>query len=221
MALPPPEKREPAPVTLTRRGRSHSLAVRTGGEGEPVAVHLDWDRPTREPGLLGFLQGLGGPPEVDLDLGCMYRLTTGRKGVVQALGGRLGARAAPPFIALDGDDRGGGEGETLRLFRPELIDLVVVFAMIYEGTETFARAGARVWVSGPEGAVLVPLDAPDPRNTFCAALALRYDGAALRVTREERYFYGHKECDERYGFGFRWVHGDEVTTRRQGGSKGS
>lgn len=206
MAASPPEE-TPSPITLARRGASHGFPLR-GGE-QPLVVHLDWVRPTRQAGLLGFLRGLGDASAVDLDLGCMVRLRDGRKSVVQALGDRFGARASPPYITLDADDRGGGAGETLRIHRPDLVDLAVVFAMIYEGTETFTAAGARLTVRAEGAEVLVPLDAPDPRNTFCAALLLRPEGAALRVTREERYFYGHKECDERYGFGFRWVAGDK------------
>ena len=51
---------------------------------------------------------------VDLDLGCMYELTDGTKGVVQPLGGFLGELNGAPYVKLSGDDRfGSGSGETI------------------------------------------------------------------------------------------------------------
>ena len=44
---------------------------------------------------------------VDLDLGCLYELADGRKGVIQALGNAFGSLNRRPWILLDGDDRTG------------------------------------------------------------------------------------------------------------------
>lgn len=47
----------------------------------------------------------------------MYELLSGEKGVIQALGRRMGVRGRPPYIYLDQDDRSGAsaEGENLYL----------------------------------------------------------------------------------------------------------
>ena len=51
---------------------------------------------------------------VDLDLGCLYELTDGTKGVVQPLGSFLGDLNEPPYVKLSGDDRfGSASGETI------------------------------------------------------------------------------------------------------------
>src|SRR5690606_40105293 len=61
---------------------------------------------------------LGG---VDLDLGCLYELADGSKGVIQALGNSFGALNTPPYIHLDGDDRTGSStgGENMHINRSE------------------------------------------------------------------------------------------------------
>ena len=57
----------------------------------------------------------GGGGNIDLDLGCLWELTTGHKGVVQALGNAFGDLDGPPFVKLDKDDRSGAatDGENL------------------------------------------------------------------------------------------------------------
>ena len=34
-------------------------------------------------------------------------------------------------------------------------------------------------------------------------------GGNVEVSKEERYFQGHQDCDEHYGFGFRWSAGSK------------
>jgi len=186
------------------------VSLKKGGGVQPIHINLNWDKPEAPKGIMGFLRGA--PEAADLDLGCMYRLKDGMKGVIQPLGERFGSRTHPPYIFLDKDDRSGAssDGENLYLVRPDLIDLVVVFAMIYEGSATFATVNGRLRIKDEGGSeVFVPLNTPDPRNTFCAVATIRPDGSSIRITKEERYFFGHKECDEVYGFGFRWVAGSK------------
>ncbi len=200
----------PAKVSLDKRGASSAVNLKKGGGVQAVHINLNWNRPEAAKGIMGFLRGT--PEAADLDLGCMYRMKDGMKGVIQPLGERFGSRTHPPYIFLDKDDRSGAsnDGENLYILRPDLIDLVVVFAMIYEGTATFATVGARLTLKDEGGAeVFVPLNNPDPRNTFCAVASIRPEGGSIRVTKEERYFFGHKECDAQYGFGFRWVAGSK------------
>lgn len=209
---PPPA---PAPkvnlgkVSLEKRGASHRVDLRKGGGTQPIQVNLNWDQPQASRGFLGSLMR---PGKVDLDLGCMYRLTTGEAGVIQPLGRSFGSRTSPPYIFLDQDDRTGSSasGENLCIFRPDLIDLVVVFALIYEGTANFSTVNGRLTLRDEAGSeVFVPLNTPDPTKPFCAVASVRRDGSTVRITKDERYFPGHRECDEAYGFGFRWTEGQK------------
>ncbi len=34
-------------------------------------------------------------------------------------------------------------------------------------------------------------------------------GGNVEVSKEERYFQGHQDCDKHYGFGFRWSAGNK------------
>ena len=55
--------------------------------------------------------------------------------------------------------------------------------------------------------ILVQLDHPDAGRTFCAICTVTRTGEAVEVTKEERYFRGHKDADQYYGFGFQWTAG--------------
>jgi len=44
---------------------------------------------------------------INLDLGCLWELADGSKGLVQALGNAFGSLQTPPYGLLDGDDRSG------------------------------------------------------------------------------------------------------------------
>ena len=125
-------------VTLTKSAPSVSLAKGAGASGR-MRVSLTWNaRPEgASGGGGGFLKKLtgGGAKGIDLDLGALYELQDGKKGVVQALGNSFGAVDRPPYVLLDGDDRTGGGGENMTINLDHLADLkrVLVFAFIYDG----------------------------------------------------------------------------------------
>lgn len=201
-------------VRLDKQGEKHKVSLTKGGASQIFHINLQWDQPSGSGGRGSFFGRMlsGGGKGADLDLGCMWRDQQGNKGVIQPLGGNFGSRTAIPYIFLDKDDRSGAaaDGENMHLLRPETISLVVVFAMIYEGTANFSNVNARLTIfDGKGGEILIPLNAPDPKRTFCAVAAITGDGGALNVQKEERYFTDHKECDKFYGFGFRWVRGSK------------
>lgn len=116
-------------INLTKESPTVSLSK--GGSGQGVTrVNLNWSRGEQKKGFLAKLTGAAGG--VDLDLGCLYELTDGSKGVIQALGNSFGSLNTPPYIHLDGDDRTGsaqgGENMHINLERPELIKRVLIFA---------------------------------------------------------------------------------------------
>jgi tellurite resistance protein TerA len=198
-------------VRLDKQGESHKVSLDKDAGRQIFHVNLQWDQPSgqNQGGFFGRLLG-GGGGGADLDLGCMWRDRQGNQGVIQPLGNNFGSKNSPPYIFLDKDDRSGAavDGENMHIFRPDEMDMVVIFAMIYEGTADFSKVGARLTISdGKGGEILIPLNTPDSRRTFCAVALITNDGKSIQFRKEERYFSGHKECDQHYGFGFRWTAG--------------
>ncbi|MFN3200809.1 MAG: TerD family protein [Bradymonadia bacterium] len=145
---PPPRKVSLGKVTLEKRGQKVSLAKGRAESGAVIHVNLNWDSPKKS----WFRDN-----SVDLDLGCMFELTTGERGVIQPLGNQFGARARPPYIVLDKDDRSGAatDGENMRIYRPDLIRKLVIFAMIYEGTANFTTVNGRVTIKDGRGSEIL------------------------------------------------------------------
>ena len=194
-------------ITLDKRGDTGRVNLQKGGAAQKVHINLNWNAPEKKKGLFAAFQSAP-----DLDLGCMFRLKTGEAGVIQPLGGNFGARDRPPFIFLDKDDRSGAaqDGENLFLFRPELIDLVMVFALVYEGASDFAQVGGRLNIKNADGSeIFMQLNTPEKGRNFCAICTIRATATQIEITKEEQYFRGHPEADQRYGFGFRWAAGSK------------
>jgi tellurite resistance protein TerA len=203
-------------VTLDKRGASTKVSLAKGGGGfQPVHVNLNWDAPVGAPppkrGFLAKLSSSGGSGAPDLDLGCMWRLLDGTKGVIQPLGGKLGSQTGPPYIYLDKDDRSGAasDGENLRVLRTDLIDLVVVFALIYDGAPDFTAVNGRLTIVDSDQEVHMRLASPERGLSFVAACSIRRVGDEVVLTNEERYFPSHRECDQWFGFGFQWRAGQK------------
>ena len=209
----PPKEIPPPPVlpkvsltklTLDKPGERKSINLEKGASQSPIHINLNWDRATKK----GFFGGSG--KEADLDLGCMFLSSDGKKGVIQALGKNFGSRSAPPFIFLDKDDRSGAasDGENLYICRPDLVEKVLVFAFIYEGAANFSTVNARLILHEKDGSeTLIRLDAPGPGATFCAICLITRTPSGIDVTKEARYFKGHPDADLHYGFGFNWTKG--------------
>lgn len=202
-------------VTLTKASPSVSLSKR-GSAGGQLRVNLNWNaRPAAPAGGKGFLKRLtqAAKPGIDLDLGCLYELTDGSKGVVQALGNSFTSGGDRPVLRLDGDDRSGSAsgGENLFVDLDQLarITRVLVFAFIYEGTPNWAEAAGVVTLYPASGEpVVVPLDENDPGATTCAIAMLENTGGELVVTRQVRYVRGsQRDLDEAYGWGMTWQTG--------------
>lgn len=202
--VPPPAPAAPkvnlSKITLKKSGDTHKIDLsKNGGE---IHVNLNWNAGRR---------GLFGGGAIDLDLACMYRLKSGEKGVIQALGNSFGSATGLPFILLDQDDRSGSStgGENMFFKRPELIDFAVVFAYIYEGVPNWRSTDAAVVLHQQDAPdIEIRIDNPDSRDRFCVLASLRGGaGGSLEVKREDKFFQGHRDVDNHYHFGFRWVAG--------------
>lgn len=197
----------PDRVVLTKSSPTVSLTKsQSGGQ---LRVNLRWNAGKPK----GLFRKSGGA--IDLDLACLYELTTG-KGVVQALGNAFTSPAGAggrPVVSLDGDDRSGasegGENLTVDLSQIASIKRLLVFTFIYEGTPNWAEANAVVTLTPADGAPIeVRLDEPDPSSKTCAIALLENVGGQLQVRREVRYINGmQRQLDEAYGWGMNWQSG--------------
>lgn len=203
---PPPPKVSLTKLTLEKPGERKSISLEKGATQSAIHINLNWDRAAKK-GFFG-----GGGNEADLDLGCMFLSRDGNKGVVQALGKNFGNRNGEPYIYLDKDDRSGAasDGENLYVCRPDLVEKVLVFAFIYEGAANFSTVNARLILHEKDGSeTLIRLDAPGPGATFCAICLITRTPSGIDITKEARYFKGHRFADEHYGFGFNWTKGSK------------
>jgi uncharacterized protein involved in tellurium resistance len=158
-----------------------------------------------------------GMVNVDLDLGCMYELTDGSKGVVQPLGSLFGDLNVPPYIRLSGDDRfGAPSGETIfvNLDHWDSIKRLLVFVYIYDQTPAFDRTHAKVTLypsNGPR--IEIELDERAPQARSCAVLSVESVKGELTIRREVKFVYGFQaELDRLYGWGLQWGRGYKTKT---------
>jgi tellurite resistance protein TerA len=194
-------------ITLTKSAPSVSLAKGSGASGR-MRVSLAWNARPPSAGGGGFLKKLAGPPKgIDLDLGCLYELNDGKKGVVQALGNAFGSLEQPPYVQLDGDDRtgGGGENMTINLDRLSEIRRILVFAFIYEGVPAWDKADGVVTLY-PQGSAPIEVRLDESSGTrMCAIALLEASGGQLSVRREVQYIQGAQDAlDRAYGWGMDW-----------------
>lgn len=190
-------------INLSKSGDSHKVSLKKETP-QNIKVNLKWEAAKK-----GWF---GGGGNQDLDLGCMYELVDGSKGVIQALGKLFGSRTADPFIALDGDDRSGSSaaGENLEILRPDRIKRVVLFAYFYEGSSDFKALNTKVTMQVTNGeTVTLDLSTPASGRTFCALAQVSVKDGQIVLTKEEKYFAGHRDCDAAYGFGFNWTTGSK------------
>ncbi len=201
-------------ITLQKRGDKHQINLSKEQKVQlKVDVNLNWNSvEAKSSGLLGKLFGGGSSAAPDLDLGCMYELNDGSKGVIQPLGGNFGSLTAPPFIFMDKDDRSGraADGENMVIVRPDTIKRVLVFALIYQGAKDFRTVNGRMHFKMSNGEeIRIELDNPGENQLFCAAAMIQFTEAGVVMTKEERYFNGHRAADDHYGFGFQWTTGSK------------
>ncbi|MGC0362849.1 tellurite resistance protein TerA [Rhodococcus sp. 27YEA15] len=202
-------------ITLSKSAPTVSLSKAGQAQGN-MRVNLNWSQGVapKKTGFLAKLAAIGAPSgAVDLDLGCLYELADGTKGVVQALGNSFGSISSAPFISLDGDDRSGagagGENMHVNLADPSVFRRILVFAMIYDGAPNWAAVDGVVTLfptSGPQ--VEVRLDSAVDQARICAIALIQSSGQGVTVTREVQYINGSQsDLDRAYSWGLNWTAG--------------
>lgn len=201
-------------VTLDKQRSSISLEKTASGFGE-IRINLNWNRgtPQASKGLLSGLFGKGSNG-IDLDVGCLFELADGRKGAVQALGDAFGSFEHPPYIELKGDDRTGAvsDGEWMRINggQWDSIKRVLIYAFIYDGAPNWTHTGGVITLYVPgQPPIEVQLTEGTDRMNMCAIALLENIGGAVKVSRQVRYFKGHQEVDQAFGWGMRWAAGSK------------
>jgi tellurite resistance protein TerA len=193
-------------ITLDKTRSSISLEKTSEGFGE-IKVNLNWNK------------GKGGGffsrnNAIDLDVGCLYELQDGSKGVVQALGNSFGELNYDPYIQLMGDDRTGAvsDGEWLHINGKHWGDIrrVLVFAFIYEGAPNWRETDGVVTIYVPgQPPIEVRLNEEGGRLGMCAIALLENENGGVKVSRRVDFHKGHSVMDKAYGWGMRWAAGSK------------
>lgn len=187
-----------------KKGQKVNLKKKRSEALGEILINLNWHQPAPKGGFFKKAKA------IDLDLGCLYELEDGQKGCVQALGNAFGSLNRPPYIALDGDDRTGAAegGENLRINGAEVsrIKRVLVYTFIYEGIANWQEADGVVTVKCPGSPdIVVRMDEYGSREPMCAiAMLENYMGQTFSVEKLVRFFSGHREMDQAYGWGLDW-----------------
>jgi len=223
-----PKKVSLSKVTLAKRGDKVSLEKKGNQGFGRIVVNLNWNQaalPNSQPAAPSFLtkiMGAAGKPRsngIDLDLGCMFELADGRRGIVQALGDSWGSFNHPPFVHLDSDDRSGNNvnGENIFINGDELHQLkrLLIFTFIYEGVANWTHTNGIVTITTPnQPPIEVKLD-NGTNALMCAIAMIENSGGNLQVTKVVEYFEGnrqkmaHEMMNDRFGFGLNFKPGSK------------
>lgn len=194
-------------INLEKKGSSTNIDLNkyNNNDNKEIHINLNWNQ-------LGSKSGFFRKSEkLDLDLGCMFETDDGYKAVIQALGNAFGSKYNFPFIYLDKDDRSGevSDGENLYILRPEMIKRAAIFAFIYEGNTDFVDADAILTIKGLNREITIKLDSPRPNRTMCIGAYIENQNGIIKIEKIDEYVFNHKDCDQMFGFNFRWVTGSK------------
>lgn len=196
-------------ITLDKAKPTINLEKRGDTFGE-LSINLNWSAAKQGGGgLFG-----GRPKSIDLDLGCLYELQDGFKGIVQALGDTFGDFNREPYIALSGDDRTGAvtAGETLRVNGRKWSEIkrIALFAYIYDGVPNWQATDGVVTITMPDQPPIeIRMTEGQNGRAFCGLAIIENTGGSMKFTRLIEYFNGHQDFDRRVGWGMRWQSGSK------------
>lgn len=189
-------------ITL-EKNQKISLQKKSSSLGE-ILINLNWNSNG------GFWASFMGRKSVDLDLGCLFELKNGRKGVIQALGKHFGGLKEEPYISLDGDDRTGAntEGENLRINGDKIAEIkrVLVFTYIYEGAPNWRDTDGVVTLKYPNAEdIIIKMDEYNSQQIMCAlAMLENVNDETFSVQKLIQFFAGHEAMDRAFGWNLIW-----------------
>ncbi len=202
---PAPSKLNLSKISLEKSKPSISLE-KTGATFGEIVLNLNW---SAQPAKKGFF---GGTKQLDLDLGCLFELDDGSKGVIQALGKSFGRYDSAPFIELSGDDRTGAvdAGETIRIngTKFERIRKLAVFALIYEGAPNWQATDGVVRITTPgQPEIEVRMNEQDSNSRLCGIATIVNEGGNMRIERLVRFYKDQKQYADDMGIILQWSAG--------------
>ena len=177
-----------------------------------ILINLNWKHAASKSGLF-TLRKIDRAKSIDLDIGCLYELTNGKRGSIQALGNKFGSLTEEPFITLDRDDRTGNapEGENLRINLANIsqIKRVLIYTFIYEGVNNWQEADGIVTIKVPgSSTIIIKLDEYDTDKIMCALVMLEnINNETFSAEKLIKFFDGHISLDNAYNWGLKWVRG--------------
>lgn len=202
---PVPPKLNLSKISLEKSKPSISLE-KVGATFGEIVLNLNW---SAQPGKKGFF---GGTKQLDLDLGCLFELADGSKGVIQALGKSFGRYDSAPFIELSGDDRTGAvdAGETIRINGKQFegIRKLAVFALIYEGAPNWQTTDGVVRITTPgQPEIEVRMNEQDSSSRLCGIATIENEGGRMRIERLVRFYKDQKQYADDMGIILQWSAG--------------
>lgn len=209
---PTPAPAPSAPVSLkkiTLEKSSPSVSLKkTGDSFGEIILNLNWSQAEQKRGFFG------GSKNIDLDLGVLFEMKDGHKGVIQALGRSFGNYNQEPWIELSGDDRTGAvsAGETIRVNGKffDNIKRIAVFALIYDGVPNWTKTDGIVKMTVPgQPEIEVRLDEGRDNCRLCGIAVLDNEGGSLNMKRHMRYYRDQKEYADDVGIILRWAAGSK------------
>lgn len=201
-------------ITLTKN--QSTINLKKKDNFGKISINLNWNQQADKAampkkGLLGdlFKQHSKG---IDLDVGAMVHLNNGEKTLIQALGNRFGNLNAAPYVLLRGDDRTGqvSTGEWLDINGAQWAQIqeVFIFAFIYQGVPNWSQTDGVVTIHVPEQPpIKTRLTEGANSLPMCAIARLVNQQGSINVERINRYFSGHQDMDQAFGWGFSWKKG--------------
>ena len=226
-STPPPLPHQPTPPPTPKKVKLDKIVLKKGQKvnltkkgdtlGE-IVINLNWSQQQSPKPSGGFFSrifsGASKSGGVDLDLGCLFELKDGYKGVVQALGNAFGNLNKPPYIALDGDDRTGSNaaGETIRVNGKfaEKIKRILIFTFIYDGVANWQQVDGVVTVKCPGSPdIVVKMDEYGSNKRLCGIALIENTGSTFSVEKIVRFFNDQKYLDEAFNWGLRWTVGSK------------
>ncbi len=194
----PPPARTSTKIEL-RKGRKVNLVKKGKTLGE-ISINLNWNQSGRR------------GKNIDLDLCCLYEMTDGSIGGIQALGKNFGSFNQFPYIELDGDDRTGGfsDGETIRVNGKHIKEIVriLIFTFIYEGAADWEEAQGVVTVKCPGSPdLVVKMDEYGSKKRTCAIALLENVGETFSVEKIIEFYDDASKMDLDFDWGLSWTTG--------------
>ncbi|MEI6643739.1 MAG: TerD family protein [Novosphingobium sp.] len=205
---PPPPPPPAAPVSLRKisleKSNSTVSLKKQGATFGEIVLNLNWNQDT---GKRGFFSS--GSKKIDLDLGVLFEMGDGNKGIIQALGNTFGSFEREPWIELSGDDRTGAvaAGETIRINGRyfDRFTRIAIFALIYDGVPNWTQTDGIVRMNIP-GQPEIEVQMNEGRNDkrLCGIAVIENRNGELKMERHMQYYDSQQPFAEALGFHFRW-----------------